>query len=100
VLNKRLRIKGLLREWKADFVYLLETKMEVITRKVVRSLWGCQNVDWCYMGVSGASSCILIMWDRWVVEKIDECVGRYTIACFLRNNDDNFLCVFGGGVWA
>jgi hypothetical protein len=52
VLNKRLRIKGLPREWKADFVYLLETKMEVITRAVVQSLWGCKHVDWCYMDQS------------------------------------------------
>jgi exonuclease III len=54
VLNKILWIKGLLIERKADFVCLLETKMEVITRAVVRSLWGCQHVDWCYMEVSGA----------------------------------------------
>jgi exonuclease III len=72
VLNKRMRIKGLLREWKADFVPLLETKMEVITGAVVRRLWGCQHVDWCYMGASGASGGILIMWDRPVIEKIDE----------------------------
>jgi exonuclease III len=26
-LNKRLRIKGLIREWKVDVVCLLETKM-------------------------------------------------------------------------
>jgi len=33
--NKRLRIKGLIREWKVDLVCLLETKMEFITRAVV-----------------------------------------------------------------
>jgi exonuclease III len=38
--KKRLRIRGLLKEWKADIVCLIETKMEVITREVVRSLWG------------------------------------------------------------
>jgi len=37
-LDKRLRIKGLIRDWKVDLVCLMETKMEVITREVVRSL--------------------------------------------------------------
>jgi hypothetical protein len=95
-LDKRLRIKGLIRDWKVDLVCLMETKMEVITREVVRSLWGCQHVDWCFMGASGASGGILIMWDRRVVEKVDDCVGRYTLAVSLRNVDDNFLWAFGG----
>jgi hypothetical protein len=34
-LDKRLRIKGLIRDWKVDLVCLMETKMEVITREVV-----------------------------------------------------------------
>jgi hypothetical protein len=32
-------------------------------------------VDWCYLDSRGASNGVLIMWDRRVVEKIDECVG-------------------------
>lgn len=40
VVDKRLRIRGLLREWKADVVCLQETKLEVISREVIRSLWG------------------------------------------------------------
>jgi exonuclease III len=95
-LDKRLRIKGLIRDWKVDLVCLMETKMEVITREVVRSLWGCQHVDWCFMGASGASGGILIMWDRRAVEKVDDCVGRYTLAVSLRNVDDNFLWAFWG----
>lgn len=35
--------------------------MEVITRTVVQSLWGCQHVDWCYMRACGSPGCILIM---------------------------------------
>lgn len=43
-LNKRLRIKGLLRDWKADIVCLLETKMAIISRRWFRvygvaSMW-------------------------------------------------------------
>lgn len=34
-LEKRTKIRGLLREWKEDIVCLQETKMEVISREVV-----------------------------------------------------------------
>jgi exonuclease III len=37
-LEKRTKIKGLLREWKADIVCLQETNMEVINREVVYSV--------------------------------------------------------------
>jgi hypothetical protein len=47
------------------------------------------------MGASGASARILLMWDRQVVEKVEECVGRYTIAYSLRNIDDNFVWALG-----
>jgi hypothetical protein len=94
-LDKRLRIKGLMRDWKIDLVCLLETKREVITRAVVHSLWGCQHVDWCYMGANGTSGEILIMWDRRVVEKVEEYVGRYTLALSLRNAKDYFSWALG-----
>jgi hypothetical protein len=48
------------------------------------------------MGSNGASGGVLLMWDRQVVEKIEGCAGRYTIACSLRNTNDNFVWVFGG----
>jgi len=54
-------IRGLLRDWKASIVCLQETKMEVITREVVRSLWGCHLVDWSYLGTRGASRGILLL---------------------------------------
>jgi exonuclease III len=44
IRRKRPGIRGLLREWKVDIVCLQETKMEVITRKVVCSLWGLSYV--------------------------------------------------------
>jgi exonuclease III len=63
-LEKRTKMRGLLREWKADIVCLQETKMEVIRREVVYSVWGCVYVDWVYLGSRGASGGILVIWDR------------------------------------
>jgi hypothetical protein len=49
---------------------------ELMSRIVVCNLWGCHLVDLCCLDSSGASGGVLIIWDRRVVEKIDECVGK------------------------
>ena len=36
-------------------VCLQETKMGLINRAVIHSLWGGQHVDWSYLGSCGAS---------------------------------------------
>ena len=73
--EKRLKVRNFLRTWRADIVCLQETKFEWVTRGLVRSLWSCPYIDWLYLGSEGASSGILLMWDRRVVEKIEEAVG-------------------------
>ena len=83
--EKRVKIWRRLREWKADIVCLQETKMEVINIEVVRSVWGCVYVDWLYLGATGVSRGILLMWDRQVVEKIEECVGRFEVASMFKS---------------
>ena len=79
--DKRLQIKNLIRMWRADIICMQETKMELITRGFVRSLWGCHYVDWVYLGSLGASRGILVIWDRRVVEKLEEAVGHYSVSC-------------------
>jgi hypothetical protein len=48
--DKRLRVRNLLKEWKAHVICLEETILENLLRVVVSSLWCCQRVDWCYLG--------------------------------------------------
>jgi hypothetical protein len=36
------------------------------------------------------------MWNRRVVEKIDECVGKFILVVSFRNFEDHFSCTFGG----
>ncbi|GLT55575.1 hypothetical protein SLA2020_286860 [Shorea laevis] len=71
-------------------------KLEVISREVIRSVWGCLYVDWLYLGSRGASGGILLMWDRRVVEKVEECVGRFVVACAFRSVTENFEWAFAG----
>jgi endonuclease/exonuclease/phosphatase family metal-dependent hydrolase len=61
--DKRLQVRNLLKFWGADVVCLQETKLYLITRAIVRSLWGIHHIDWLYLGSIGASGGILIMWD-------------------------------------
>ena len=73
--DKRLQIKNRIRMWRADIICIQETKVELITRGFVRSLWRCHYVDWVYLGSLGASGGILVMWDRRVVEKVRRSCG-------------------------
>jgi exonuclease III len=92
-LEKRMKIRRRLRKWKVDIVCLRETNMEVINLEVVRSV---EVYCWLYLGSTGASRGILLMWDRQVVEKIEECVGRFVVACVFRSVTENFEWAFAG----
>ena len=50
-------------------------------------------MDWVYLGSEGALDGILLMWDRRVVEKIDEAVGLFSVAC-------KFQCIEDQHEWA
>jgi hypothetical protein len=71
---------------------LHESKLELISNSVVQSLWGSQRRDWCHSSSRGSS--ILVLWDRRVVQRIEECVGEYTPACSFRNVEDGFSWAF------
>ena len=75
-LDKRLQIKSVLKGWKADIICLQETKLRLISNRIVRSLWGGQFVDWVFLRSNGASGGILLMWDSRVVEKMEDAVGQ------------------------
>jgi len=95
--EKRMQFRGLLRECKTDIVCLQETKMDVISREVVHSVWGCIHIDWLYLGSRGASRGILLMWDGQEVETIEACVGNFVVACsFITENFEwAFVGIYG-----
>lgn len=80
--DKHLRVRNLIKHWKAYIICLQESKLELICISVVCSLWGCQHVDGCYLTSRAASGRILLIWDRRVVEKIKECWGVYCCLLF------------------
>jgi len=92
--GKRLRVRNLIRQWKSDIICLQETKLEIISNNIVRSMWVCEFVDWCYLASCGASCGILLMWDMRLVEKIEEYVGEFVLACSFRSVADDFSWAF------
>ena len=94
--DKRLWVRNLIRKWKADIVCLQETKLELINKGVICSLWGGQHVDWLYLCSMGASGGVLLMWDNRVVDKVEEAVGHFSVSCKFKNVVDNFVWAFTG----
>ena len=70
--------------------------MELITKAVIRSLWGGQHVDWSYLGSCGASREVLVMWDTRVVNKMEEAVGKFSVSCKFTSVSDQFVWTFTG----
>jgi hypothetical protein len=58
-------------------------------RPIIRSLWRCQYVDWMFLGSNGASGGILLMWDKRVVEKLEDAVGYFSVSCKFKNVEDH-----------
>ncbi|KAG6667876.1 hypothetical protein CIPAW_01G131400 [Carya illinoinensis] len=93
---KRLRIRNLLREWKANIVCLQQTKLKMINRRIVWSLWSGIHEDWVFLASNGASGGVVVMWDRRVVEKEEDFIGQYMVACSFKCVSNNFLWTFAG----
>lgn len=51
-------------------------------------------MDWAFLASDETSGGVLITWDRWVVEKLEEFIKNYTIACSFRSVEDNVLWAF------
>lgn len=45
-------------------------------------------MDWVYLASLGFSGGVLLKWDRRVVEKVKEFIGKYTMACSLKSMED------------
>jgi hypothetical protein len=94
--HKHLRIRNLLQDWKVDIVCFQETKLFSMSWRLVQSLWWCNYVDWVCLDSCGASGGILILGDKRVVEKIENCFGVYSLAVKFRSIVDNSIWVLQG----
>ncbi|KAG2718513.1 hypothetical protein I3760_03G224000 [Carya illinoinensis] len=95
-VNKRLHIRSLLRSWKVDIVCLQETTLCGIDRYIIRSLWDLSFVGWCYLASSEASGGVLVMWNKRVVEMVEDCIGLFSIAVTFKNIEDGWMWALAG----
>ena len=73
--RKREVCKNLLREWRCDIVCLQETKLSLVNSVVLRSLSSCPFIDWAVLDKVQSFEGVLLLRDKWVVEKIYVLVG-------------------------
>ena len=98
-LNDREKCKLLklvIRSQKAYLVCLIETKMQEMSLKVVKSLGVGRFLDWGAVDARRASKGILIFWDNIVLDLLELECGGFTISGRFRNVEDGFVWVFTG----
>jgi len=79
--RKRLLIKSLLHNWKADVFCFQETKLQGDIREIIKDLWSNRWVKYVQLEASGTRGGIILMWDSrlWDGEICE--TGTYCITC-------------------
>jgi hypothetical protein len=66
----------------SSFIYIyIYIYIYIFSGDVVHNLWGYQHMDWSYLRSTEAFGGILLMYNMWVEQKIDDCVGSFLVAC-------------------
>ena len=94
--EKRKVIKALIKSQKVDVVCLQETKMQEMSRKIVRSLGVGRCLDWKVLNSRGSSGGVLVFWDKRVLHLLEAEVGNFSVSCRFKNCEDGFCWLFSG----
>jgi len=71
-----------------------ETKLEVVSLSVIRSLWGHYSVGFVYLKAVGASGGIIVMWDKSTFNLVSSFQGEFSITCILQTVEGGFTWAF------
>ena len=83
--SKRKIIKTFIRNKKADLLCIQETKIQPMSKGVVRSLGSGRFLDWRALDADGAAGGLLICWDKRSLEIVDWEEGQYSLSCRFKN---------------
>ena len=94
--DKRKVIKALIKKNKVDLVCLQETKIQEMTRGIIRSTGVGRFLDWGTVDSRGSAGGIVVLWDNRVLEMIELEKGECSISCHFKNCEDGFTWTFTG----
>ena len=95
-INKRRIIKSVVRKQKVDLFCIQETKIQLMTEVVVKSLGVGRFLDWRTLEAVGAAGGVLICWDKRSLEMLEWEEGQYSISCKFRIVENGVVWVFTG----
>ena len=93
---KRKIIKSVIRSQKVDLFCLQETKVQVMSDEIVRSLGPGRFLDWKVLNAKGTAGGVIICWDKRSLEILGVEEGQFSISCRFRNESDGAIWVFTG----
>ncbi|KAK8682808.1 hypothetical protein V6N13_055181 [Hibiscus sabdariffa] len=82
---KRSTIRKVLRQQRIEMVFLVETKLEVVSEAVVKSIWWTDSYSFLVSASVGLSGGIIIIWELGKFDVIDSSI------------DPNFVLLRGTG---
>ena len=94
--SRRKIIKAVVRSQKVDLLCIQETKINLMSEWVVRSIGVGRFLDWRAVDASGTAGGILVCWDKRLLELLDWEEGQFTISCRFRKVEDGVVWVFTG----
>ena len=94
--SKRKLIKAFVRNQKVDLLCIQETKIQLMSEGVVRSIGAGRYLDWRALDASGSAGGILIYWDKRLLELLEWEEGHFSISCCFRKVEDGAVWVFTG----
>ena len=89
--DRRKVIKTLIKKNRVDLVCLQETKIQEMSRGLVRSLGVGRFLEWGVVDSRGATDGIVVFWDNRVLELVDLEKGVFSIFCHFKNCEDGFI---------
>ncbi|RVX00171.1 hypothetical protein CK203_026677 [Vitis vinifera] len=73
-----------------------ETKIQEMTRGIIRSIGVGRFLDWGTVDSRGSAGGIVVLWDNRVLEMIELEKGECSISCHFKNCEDGFTWTFTG----
>ena len=95
-VNKRRIIKSVVRKQKVDLFCIQETKIQLMTDGVVKSLGVGRFLDWRTIEAVGAAGGVLICWDKRFLDLLEWEKGQFSISCKFRTVENGAIWVFTG----